>query len=246
MKLLCLDFGNSLIKAATIESDEISDVYHLPYQPDDFQQIIPLLSKVQGVVYASVVEKARVSPFLSLLKAWPIYSLRDFSKIPFVNKYKTPDTLGEDRIALVAAASVMYRNRNVLIIDVGTCITYDILNQHNEYLGGVIAPGVRMRAWAMHTYTAQLPEIKENELWQCDDCFVGSSTIECMAAGAFTMARLEMERYIEHIQQIFPDITVIITGGEKRYFEKHLKNAIFAPENFLLRGIYEVARYNIT
>ena len=162
------------------------------------------------------------------------------TKIPFKNLYKTPETLGKDRIALVAAASNQFPNKNVLIIDAGTCITYDFLNHKNEYLGGAISPGIQMRYSALHDYTSKLPKLSISNTHK----FTGMSTAECIHSGVIHGVAKEIQGCISQYDKKYLDLTVILTGGDTKFLSKQLKNSIFAQQNFLLHGLNQILAFN--
>ncbi|NQX77186.1 type III pantothenate kinase [Gilvibacter sp.] len=153
--------------------------------------------------------------------------------LPFQNKYATPETLGLDRIALMAAAVKHFPGQNVLVIDTGTCMTFDILEADGSYHGGAIAPGLRMRYEAMHHFTAKLPLLEPKAL----ETYQGSSTADAMHAGAFRGLVHELNGAIDETKARFDDLTVILTGGDAQILRDHLKNGIFANSNFLLEGL---------
>ena len=162
------------------------------------------------------------------------------SKIPFKNKYTTPNTLGVDRIAVATAAFYTNPRRNTLVIDAGTCITYDIINAHGEYLGGAISPGLSMRYSAMHNQTDGLPLLQIEELTD----FIGTSTKGSMHSGVINGTIQEVDGVIKQYEEHFKDLTVILTGGDAHFFAKRLKNSIFANSKFLLEGLNYLLEYN--
>ncbi|MCV6629972.1 MAG: type III pantothenate kinase, partial [Flavobacteriaceae bacterium] len=152
----------------------------------------------------------------------------------------TPNTLGIDRIALVSAAYAKYPNQNVLVIDAGSCITYDILSANGDYLGGAIAPGIEMRYKAMHQYTTKLPLLRQKE----PEHFIGDSTEKSMHVGVSFAIFCEIEGLLTEYKQYFKDLTVILTGGDAEFLSKRLKSSIFANLNFLLEGLNYLLEYN--
>lgn len=170
----------------------------------------------------------------------PLLVLSHQLKLPFSNEYATPTTLGVDRIALVSAAASQYPNENVLVIDAGSCITYDFLSSENKYLGGAIAPGMEMRYKAMHHFTANLPllnaEVPEN--------LIGDSTNNSMHIGVFQGVISEIEGFIDRYIENFSHLTVILTGGDAHFLRDSIKNDIFANSNFLLEGLNYILEIN--
>ena len=133
------------------------------------------------------------------------------------------------------------KNKNVLVIDAGTCITYDFINSDNEYLGGVISPGLTMRARAMHEFTAKLPLV---EVVEEEKSILGKTTQQCLKIGVVKATALEIDGFISEYKNNFQDLTVILTGGDRQILSKNVKNSIFAPSNFLLEGLNQILEFN--
>ena len=161
-------------------------------------------------------------------------------KYPSRIGYATPLTLGMDRVALATAAFYHNPKGNTLVIDMGTCITYDMLNDHGEYLGGAISPGLHMRYNAMHQQTKKLP-LLEPEI-PLD--FIGNSTANSMHNGVVQGISHELDGVIDQYKNRFEHLTVILTGGDSHFFAKRLKNSIFANSKFLLEGLNYLLEYN--
>ncbi|MGB5270960.1 MAG: type III pantothenate kinase, partial [Eudoraea sp.] len=162
------------------------------------------------------------------------------SKIPFKNSYATPQTLGMDRVALATAAFYFNPDANTLVIDAGTCITYDMINDYGEYLGGAISPGLRMRYKALHEHTSKLPLLEPKNY----NDIIGNSTDASIHSGVLNGICREIDGVIGQYQSRFEDLTVILTGGDAQILSKRLKNTIFAHSNFLLKGLNYLLEYN--
>jgi type III pantothenate kinase len=154
-------------------------------------------------------------------------------KVPFTNDYLTPETLGYDRIALVSAAASQFPDKNVLVIDVGTCITYDFLNSEGHYKGGSISPGIDMRYKALNHFTEKLPLLDANT----PQSLTGNSTQTSIHSGVINGVAFEIDGIIDAYKQENQDLTVILTGGNAHFLRDRLKNTIFANPNFLLEGL---------
>ena len=170
------------------------------------------------------------------------FFLSSETKVPFKNNYETPKTLGVDRIALAAAATKKYPQRNVLIIDAGTCITFDFINKKNEYLGGAISLGIAMRYKALHDYTSKLPLLEMHEVSN----FIGTNTNASIHSGVVNGVLNEIEGVIKQYQKKYRDLTIVLTGGDTYFLAKQLKSGIFAHPNFVLEGLHTVLTYNLT
>lgn len=160
--------------------------------------------------------------------------------VPLGNAYRTPRTLGSDRLAAAVAANDIYPGRNVLIVDFGTAVTVDLVTADNTFRGGNIAPGMQMRFRALHDYTASLPlcgEEGEPEL-------LGTTTETAIRAGVLCGMLFEIEGYIARMRALYGDLCVIFTGGDAKYFAKRIKNTIFADCNLVFRGLNRILEYN--
>lgn len=195
--------------------------------------------EIQKAVISSTIE---IPAYISeTLKVLPKYLILDATtKLPFQNNYSSKDTLGKDRLALVAAAQAAYPNQNNLVIGCGTCITFNFMNANNEFLGGSIHPGLKMRLQAMHAFTGKLPLV---ELENKAD-LIGYDTKSNMLSGVLFAAGKEIDGMVNDYLVKFPEMNVIITGGDADLLVYRLKNQIFAIPNFTLRGLNHILEYN--
>lgn len=159
---------------------------------------------------------------------------------PFENLYQTPNTLGLDRMALASAAKFHAPGRAALVIDCGTCMTYDYLDGHGRYHGGAISPGLAARYKAMHEYTERLPNLSP----MVPDSIHGQSTMSSMHIGAFYGLVHEIDGFINYFAQSDSDLTTFLTGGDLEILRDHIKNDIFAHPNFLLEGLNQILLIN--
>ena len=169
-----------------------------------------------------------------------VLQLNHKTNVPYNNEYQTPQTLGLDRIGLIAGAVLKFPESNVLVIDAGTCMTYDFVNEDSSYLGGAISPGLNMRLKAMHSFTAGLPPLELEDVGN----FIGDSTNSCMQSGAVNGLIHEIDGFIEQYREKFSHLTVILTGGDAEFLAKRIKNSIFANSNFLLEGLNYILEFN--
>ena len=168
-----------------------------------------------------------------------IFMSADLS-FPVKNNYQSPNTLGFDRLALASAARVQYPDKAVLVIDCGTCVTYDFIEANGAYNGGAISPGLSMRYKAMNAYTKALPELKaEVPLGR-----YGATTETSMHHGAFFGLVHEINGFVNQYRRYNADLTTILTGGDLEILRDHIKNDIFAHPNFLLLGLNEILLIN--
>lgn len=232
---LILDIGNTRTKIATIKNRSIVDFSFL----DSSEELI----KDRLVDYKDI-DKAIVSNVNSDFKYpdlnFPLLELNHRTPIPFKLDYKTPTTLGLDRIALVASAVNQYPNTNCLVIDAGTCITYDFVNASGMYKGGGISPGLSMRLKSLAHYTSRLPKVS----YQKDFMLIGDSTESSILSGAVGGFKREIEATIGEYKKRYPSLITIITGGDIKVFDYLAKNSIFAAPDFLLLGLNHILEYN--
>lgn len=162
-------------------------------------------------------------------------------KLPVHIAYKTPKTLGKDRIANAVAVWRKNPNAASLAIDLGTCIKYDIVNGEGVYLGGNISPGLKMRYRALHEFTDKLPLIQP----EIFDFGYGDTTVTSMMNGVQHAILHEINGFIERYQEQFGELTIFMSGGDLKYFDKRYKNTIFADSNLTLYGLNEILKYNV-
>lgn len=162
--------------------------------------------------------------------------------VPITNSYKTPQTLGVDRLAAVVAANDMQSGKDLLVIDAGTCITYDFIDAEGIYRGGNISPGVNMRMKALHWFTDKLPLVSpdgETPQW-------GNTTETAIRSGVIQGVGLEIEGYIRKIKEAYPSLLVFVTGGDGELFKMNDENTIFVDKYLVLKGLNRILNYNDT
>lgn len=238
---LIIDVGNTLVKLAVFDNEIL--LFKKSCVKADFLTILQEFSNtypnIKDVIVSSV-GNFNEGELLEIKNRYRVFVLTYKDQTPFINKYASPITLGVDRIALVSAAAAQYPNRNVLVIDAGTCITYDFLNSENEYLGGAISPGVSMRYQSLNTFTEKLPLLEAKKL----NKFIGNSTEDSMHIGVIQGVVNEIEGFVSLYKEKNKELTIILTGGDAHYLLDSLKNDIFASSNFLLEGLNYLLEYN--
>ena len=237
---LIIDVGNTNVKAAVFEKHTIVElvVFDKRRILSEIKNILKKYTISNGIMSSvATISNFKLKKLHQLLKFTTVSSS---TNVPFINLYKTPSTLGVDRIALVVAAVSQFFNKNILIIDAGTCITYDFVNAKKEYLGGAISPGIQMKFNALHQFTANLPLLEKEELGS----FIGESTKQSMNVGVVNGVIQEIEGVISQYKQKYIDLTVVLTGGDTNFLSKQLKSSIFANQNFLLQGLNELLIFN--
>ncbi|HDP54868.1 MAG TPA: type III pantothenate kinase [Bacteroidetes bacterium] len=236
---LVIDVGNTLTKIAVFADDEL--IYHNRYStltPNVVAELV-LSYGIGRAIVSSVGElPSNFDDFFP--HKLDVLTLSSEVMIPLKNCYKTPETLGVDRLALAVGASTIYPSSNLLVVDCGSAITYDIVSDQEEYLGGAISPGIDMRFKALNTFTAKLP------LFSIDYDFplVGASTKDSIQSGVLNGVINEVDGYISMVANEYPALTVVFTGGNAKFFDKKLKNSIFVHPNLLIFGLNRILNYN--
>jgi type III pantothenate kinase len=240
---LILDAGNSYVKIAVFKDNSLVFVDSVLYEYF-FDNLTVVLDKYPNIKYAilSSVGVFSSKEIKKIKKQICLVEVNNETKLPFFNLYKTNKTLGRDRLSLIGASMIEYSNKNVLVIDAGTCITFDFKNKEDQYLGGAISPGVNMRYKALNYYTSSLPFL-EKEVINGD--YLGNSTESCMHSGIVNGVIQEIDGVIGQYNSDYKDLTVILTGGDANFLSLQLKSSIFANSNFLLEGLNYLLNYNI-
>jgi type III pantothenate kinase len=239
--LLAIDVGNTQIKLAVFEQNTLIEKEITTYVDWKIaiKNNLKKFSKIEKIVIASV-GKLNKQDFLDLNSNAKIYFISRESKFPFNNLYATPNTLGIDRMILSAGAVLQFPNQKRLVIDAGTCITYDFIDENDNYLGGAISPGIRLRYESLHNYTAKLPLLtKENP-----KKIIGDSTNHSIHSGVVNGVIMEIDGFINSNFKENDNFIIILTGGDAEFLADRLKNTIFANSNFLLESLNQTFQYN--
>ena len=239
--LLAIDVGNTKIKFAVFEQNTLIEkeiASHLDWKIT-LEKILKKYVEIQNCIVSSV-GKLEKSDFLSFLSEKKVIFISRDIKFPFQNKYDTPNTLGIDRMVLAAGAVLQFPNQNRLVIDAGTCITYDYIDNNQNYLGGAISPGIRLRYESLHNYTAKLPLLYREE----PDSNIGKSTNQSIHSGVINGVVNEIDGFIDDFKVQNDKFIIILTGGDSDFLAKRLKNTIFANPNFLLESLNQTFQFN--
>ena len=238
--ILAIDIGNTRVKYAVFKQDTILKL-RVSEQNSFRKEIEKILSdypKISDFMVSSV-GKLSENDFLWVKKSIKIHFVSHNFKFPFINKYETPKTLGIDRMILASGASLKYPNQNKLIIDAGTAITYDFVDENNHYFGGAISAGIHLRYKALHNYTAKLPLLEKSD----EDFFIGKTTSESIHSGVINGVLFEIEGFISELRKKYDNFIIILTGGDTDFLAKRLKNTIFANSNFLMESLNDLYQY---
>jgi type III pantothenate kinase len=238
-KYLCIDQGNTNTRVAHFHGNEVVGIEKFPSA--ELRSIIERCEQYtfDYWIISSVSDPSNLGAFLLGLK--PGIMLSESTPLPFASHYRTLNTIGKDRLAAIAGAMTRRPDENLLVIDAGTCITYDVLSAEKVHLGGLIIPGIEMRYRAMHHFTARLP------LVQIPDQIaeIGDSTVSCLQFGGLMGALAEYEGIFERYTKRYGISGVIVTGGDARWFGKLGKREIFVDFDLVLVGLRQILSFNV-
>ncbi len=239
---LVLDLGNSFGKIAVCEGRVVIEA--ATYERITSREIAYFHTRypdINGAIVSSVINDSReIVDYLNNLCTQCI-ELNHSTSIPLTNRYRTPDTLGYDRIASAVGAFTICPHTNVLVIDAGTAITYDIVTKDGEFLGGNISPGLEVRFKALNRFTSRLPIMERPEI---QPPLVGSTTRESIQSGVVNGLLFEMDGFIEANSKNHTKLQVVLTGGDANYFVGKLKSSIFVDLNLNLIGLNRILEHN--
>lgn len=243
MLSLIIDAGNTYIKIKCFENDKIVEVAQFLKEIEAQKFILAQLDEYK-------IDSCIVSDVRNLDEFFTNFLKKNINTIFFSHKlklpvklnYKTPETLGKDRMAAVCGASVLFPDRNILVIDAGTAITYDILTADHQHLGGNISPGLQIRFKALNTFTGNLPLIHINKERQN---LFGNTTAEAIRSGVLNGMIYEIDGFISDFKTQYSDLLIVFTGGDCFFFEKLLKNRIFAEPNLTAIGLNKILELNV-
>lgn len=205
----------------------------------DLEQLFDEFTEIKSSIISSVVNHPTdFNTYIS--KRCFLIELDEYTKIPIQNNYSNPKSLGKDRLSAAIGAWSLFKNKNILSIDAGTALKFDFVSAEGCYLGGAISAGLQMRLNALHTFTDKLPLV----VFKDQNTIIGKSTDESILSGAIYGIVGEIDGVIERYKTQFDNLEVVITGGESIYFDKYLKNRIFAVPNLVLIGLNEILKFN--
>ncbi|MBA3649752.1 MAG: type III pantothenate kinase [Chitinophagales bacterium] len=236
---LALDFGNSFTKLGIFERNNL--IFFQSYKNLSVRNLHEVLKRfpIKTAIISSVVEdSAKIEKYLRRL--YHVVEMKSDIPLPLENLYETPGTLGADRIAGIVGGYALFPKNNILVINAGTCITYDIAIANKGYLGGNITPGIDMQLKALHTFTQRLPLVKK----QFSEDLLGKSTSSSILTGVMKGTVLEMEGFIKAYKKDYIALKVLLSGGDALMFETQLKTKIFAVPNLVLFGINKILTMN--
>ncbi|MEI8059819.1 MAG: type III pantothenate kinase [Ferruginibacter sp.] len=239
MKTLCFDFGNTRLKFAVFDNDNFIEEIILPNDELVTIEKVMYVYQPQKTILSSVVNhNPAIETVLSSRSIF--HKISHHTLANFTTTVGKPETIGADRLALSAAAVHYYPGKNNLVIGMGSCITYNFINQYHQFMGGSISPGMEMRFKALQVFTAKLPLVET--AWNFP--IIGYDTKTNIQSGVIAGIAYEMDGFIDEYASKYSNFNVVLTGGDSGYFARRLKNRIFADSNFLFKGLYALSETN--
>lgn len=236
---LCLDFGNTRLKYAIFRGDHMESVSVMEHDgPDLVRELVQQYHPQKSILSSVVNHPPEIETILAEASAF--HKLSHLTQMPFTVPVGKPETMGADRLALAAAAVQYFPGKNNLVVGLGTAITYNFINQYQQFLGGGISPGMEMRFKSLRDYTAKLPLVKRD--WNFP--LVGYDTRTNILSGVILGMAKEIDGTIDAYLERYGNFNVVLTGGDCTYFAGHLKNQIFADPDFLYKGLYALSETN--
>ncbi len=237
---LVIDIGNTHVKIALFRDKEL----FLLHTASVLDQALIHEWTSQYKTDAAIISTVRRKDSFTWLTSgnFPVLFAGADLKLPIKLLYKTPETLGSDRLAAAIAAADMFPGQNCLAIVAGSCITTEMVTANNEYAGGTISPGMHMRMRAMNHFTGQLP-LLENIAEQTP--LLGNTTESSMMSGVINGITAEIQGFIDALEKEIGFFNVIFSGGDGKIFAKKLKSRIFAVDNLVLHGLNLMLKHNV-
>lgn len=238
---LIIDIGNTRTKLGIFGKEKLirKAVLEKGWGVKELQAFIAERKIDHAAVSTVAGLEEKTGQFLKNFKTY--FKLSAATPLPIKNNYKSPKTLGNDRLAAVIGAHYLYPGKGCLVIDAGTCITYDFINAKGVYEGGNITPGINMRLKAMHHFTASLPLVERRNLTSP----IGKDTNTSILTGGQLGALMEMQGFMKMYEAKFGPVNVILTGGDADYFANKMKTKIFVNSNLVLIGLNQILKYNV-
>lgn len=238
------DFGNTSVKLGLVEDQKIKEVFRFDSGKIDLDTFFSVVTnaKPEIICYLGVshIEENIIDFFHRI--SGKVICFNHSVKLPFKISYRPVESLGIDRLAGVVGARALFPESDFLVIQAGTCITYDLYFQRSGYSGGAISPGTGIRNKAMNTFTYQLPLVETD---QKDDIeVIADHTKGSLLSGIYNGSLFEMQGFIDYAQQLSENMKVILSGGDMIFFVKKIKSQIFANSNLTLTGLIEIIKLN--
>lgn len=241
MSNLIIDIGNTRTKIALFNEHDL--MFNVTMDRLSPQQVM-MLKEEHVQLNSAILSTVRPADqeLLAVLNDQfeQFIELDHTTALPIENLYDTPETLGKDRLAAAVGANELFPDTNLLVIDAGTAITYDLVSEKNQFIGGNISPGLEMRFKALNHFTGKLPLVSSRE----DYNIVGKNTEEAIRAGVQNGVLFELAQNIEYFNRNYQNLQIIMTGGDSNFFDKKLNYSIFVHFNLTLIGLNRILEHN--
>ena len=239
---LAIDIGNTVAKIALFgDDDEPVEVVRSSNHSLDCLAMLCQKYPVERAVLASTIKVSKTIRRQLAKTGIPVLEVNSDTPVPIINKYRTPETLGMDRLAAVVGANHIMPGKDLLVIDAGTAVTYEFIDAEGNYWGGNISPGIYTRFKAFNACCDKLPLIDR----EGDETEFGYSTETAIRAGVRMGMEFEMTGYINLMRKKYPNLLVFLTGGDRFSFDTNLKSIIFAERFLVLKGLNRILNYNV-
>lgn len=238
---LCIDWGNTLVKAGLFENGQLTSSLSFPAQ-DAHVRLVDLIHehKPAYAIISSVSSKSAEIEGMLASSVKKLIKMDDRTPLPVMNAYSS-DSVGADRLAMAVGAHFTYPGKNNLVVCLGTCITYNFIQNTRTFRGGAISPGLHMRLKAMHEFTDKLPQVGLDG----ETLLLGYDTETCMRSGAVFGIVSEIDGMVNEFASKYTDFNAVLTGGDMPYFEGKLKCKIFADPDVILKGLNIILKHNV-
>ena len=239
---LAIDIGNTVAKIALFgDDDEPVEVVRSSNHSLDCLAMLCQKYPVERAVLASTIKVSKTIRRQLAKTGIPVLEVNSDTPVPIINKYRTPETLGMDRLAAVVGANHIMPGKDLLVIDAGTAVTYEFIDAKGNYWGGNISPGIYTRFKALNACCDKLPLIDR----EGEETDFGYSTETAIRAGVMKGMEFEMTGYINLMRKKYPDLFVFLKGGDRFSFDTSIKSIIFAERFLVLKGLNRILNYNV-
>ena len=240
---ICIDQGNSRTKVALFDEQGsiVKSFMYKQFTSEDVERLFSLYSLQDSIISSVVnIEPSLVNVLHRKSRQFVLFDHQ--TPVPIQNDYETPNTLGQDRLAAAVGAATLCPKKDLLIIDAGSAITYDVMTADGHYLGGNIAPGIKMRFKSLHQLTKKLPmmEVEENSLLP----LFGKNTRDAMAAGVIRGVAFEVKGYVASLAKQGRKLQVYLTGGNAPFILNHVQSPMVYEKHLVLIGLNAILHYN--
>lgn len=242
MMELIIDIGNTNQKAAVFDGGILIRMVQYPLlTPRDIEMILDEFPAIASAIMSSVLPDD--VPLIAFLTSHVrLVCFDEHTPVPVVNCYQTPATLGKDRLAAAVAGHARFPDSDVLVINAGTCLTFDFIDAKGRYHGGAISPGMRMRFRSLHTFTGKLPLIDMDEPVE----LTGTDTPSSIRSGVVNGMVTEIEGIASRYMERYPGVKTVLSGGDLNHFDKRLKISTFAIPNIVIHGLQKILAFNVS